>query len=232
MEIRMEKVITPMVVHAPPQAVDSGPAFSPLASPETTPGISPGVQVDFSPSTGTQEEWNEAYARLADYFRALRIHSRLHRTYLILETLRRAAATHQEHPDKSPTYVALHEARRMQQNWMRGVIGDMNISEGRMDVNGRMAFLLGDGPRRYPHYFLGTENLPDDMVRTMRVKIEQSGPDMEVSSMVPRPIDLGPISEFTDDTIVTFERYPVLRYLLLLIFSVLVIWGVHSVTRS
>jgi hypothetical protein len=98
----MEKVILPPVVHAPPQAVDSGPAFSPLASLDATPTVSQGIQIDFSPSTGTQEEWNEAYARLADYFRAMRIHSRLHRTYLILETLRRAAKTHQNHPGKRP----------------------------------------------------------------------------------------------------------------------------------
>ncbi len=226
----MEKVVSSLVSHAPPQPVDSGPAFSPLASPDATPAISSGVQIDFTPSTGTQEEWNEAYARLADYFRALRIHSRLHRTYLILEILRRAAAKHKDHPDKSPTYVALHEMRRMQKDWTRGVIGHMNISEGRMEVNGRTAFLLGDGPRRYPHYFLGTENVPDELKTAMRNTIEQSGPDMEVSSMVPRPIELGPISEFTDETIVKFERYPVLRYLLLFIVSALVLWGVHSVT--
>jgi hypothetical protein len=228
----MEKVILPLVTHAPPQAVDSGPAFSPLASPDASPATSPGVQVDFSFSTGTQEEWNEAYARLADYFRALRIHSRLHRTYLILEVLRRAAQHHREFPDKSPTWAAMREARSMQQHWMRGLIGDMNIDEGRLDVNGRMAFLMGDGPRQYPHYFLGKENLPEPMVKNMRVNIEQSGPDMEVSSMVPRPIDLGPISEFTDDTIVTFERYPVLRSLVLLIVAALVIWGVWSVTNQ
>jgi hypothetical protein len=227
----MEKVILPPVVHAPPQAVDSGPAFSPLASPDVTPTIAEGIQIDFSPSTGTQEEWNEAYARLADYFRAMRIHSRLHRTYIILETLRRAAKTHQNHAGKSPTYVAMHEARRMQQQWTRHIMGDLNISEGRMDVNGRMAFLMSDGPRNWPHYFLSHENLPESLVQGMRIKIEQSGPDIEISSMVPRQIDLGLIPELTDDTIVTFERYPFLRYLLLISLGVLVIWGVWSVTN-
>jgi hypothetical protein len=110
-------------------------------------------------------------------------------------------------------------------------MGDLNISEGRMDVNGRMAFLMSDGPRNWPHYFLSRENLPESLVQGMRVKIEQSGPDLEISSMVPRQIDLGLIPELTDDTIVTFERYPFLRYLLLISLGVLVIWGVWSVTQ-
>lgn len=119
----------------------------------------------------------------------------------------------------------------MQQRWMREIIGDLNVSEGRMDVNGRLAFLLCEGPRRWPHYFLSREAIPEEMVQGMRVRIEQSGPDLAVSSMVPRQIDLGLIPELTDDTIDKFERYPFLRFLLLIALSALVIWGVWSVTR-
>lgn len=226
----MEEV-APIPMHGPTQPVDSGPAFAPLSGPENDYALDSTLHVDFSTSSGTQEEWNEAYARLSDYFRCLRIHSRLHRTYLVLETLKKAARTHANHPDKSPTHVALHEARRTQRSWMRAIIGDLNISEGRMDANGRLAFLLCDGPRRWPHFFLSSENLPPDMVHGMRVRIEQSGPDLAVSSMVPRAIDLGLIPELTDDTMVTFENYPILRYGLLLVLSALVIWGIWSVTR-
>lgn len=227
----MEKIDPNTVVHAPPQPEDSGPAFTPLVSPAAASEFDQTLRVDFDPSSGTQEEWNEAYARLADYFRSLRIHSRLHRTYLILETLRRAAKTHANHPDKTPTYVALHEARRIQRSWMREIIGDLNISEGRMDVNGRLAFLLCDGPRRWPHYFLTKENLPKDMINGMRVRIEQSGPDLSVSSMVPRQIDLGLIPELTDDTIDTFDRHPILRYAFLLIIGGLMLYGIWTVTK-
>jgi hypothetical protein len=52
------------------------------------------VHIAFAPATGTEEEWNDAYARLADYFRSYRLHNRIRRTQLILETLRRAAETH------------------------------------------------------------------------------------------------------------------------------------------
>lgn len=231
MALSMEKVIIQPVVHAPPQAEDSGPAFAPLAS-LTDDGIGGSIHMDFFPKTGTQEEWNEAYARLADYFRALRIHSRLHRTYLILEILRRAADTHAAHPDRSPTYVALHEARKLQQRWTREIIGDMNVSEGRMDVNGRLAFVMCDGPRRWPHFFLRQGEVPGDLATGMRVRLEQSGPDLELSSMVPREIELGKIPEWTDDTMVTFERHPWLRYLTLAVLVGLVIWGMWHVTRA
>ncbi|RFC52411.1 MAG: hypothetical protein DVB22_000640 [Verrucomicrobia bacterium] len=189
------------------------------------------IRIDFAPQTGTADEWNEAYARLSDYFRAHRLHSRVHRTYLILETLKRASETHARHPNVSPTEVAIHEARRMQRAWLRNIIGDLNIPEGRLDASGRMAFLLSGGPSTYPEYFLAADSPPQEMVDAMRQPIIQSGPDLAFSSMVPRPIDLGPISDIAEDAGGFFDRHPWLRYALLASLSALVLWGVYSVTR-
>ena len=154
-----------------------------------------GIRIDFTPSSGTPEEWNDAYARLADYFRAHRIHSRVHRTYLIMEIMRRSAETHTRHPGVSPTEVVIHEARRMHRAWLRTIIGDMNVPEARLDANGRLAFLLCDGPNKYPDYFIGEGSAPQELIDAMRKPIEQSGPDLSFSSMVPRPIDLGLMGE-------------------------------------
>lgn len=189
------------------------------------------LQIDFSPRTGSPAEWNDAYARLADYFRAHRIHSRLHRTYLILETLRRSGITHGKHPDQSPTAVAIHEARRMHRDWLRGIIGDLNVPEGRLDSNGRLAFLLCDGPNEYPEFFLNSSSPPAEMLTAMRAPIEQSGPDLSVSSMVPRPIDLGVLPEIAEETNGFFDRHPWLRYAILSFCAVLVAWGLSTVTR-
>jgi hypothetical protein len=187
--------------------------------------------IDFSPSSGTPEQWNDAYARLADYYRAHRIHSRVHRTYLILETLRRAAATHQRHPDKSPMEVTIHEARRMHRGWLRTIIGDLNVPEARLDANGRLAFLLCDGPNKYPDYFISeTSTPPPAMVEAMRQPIEQSGPDLAFSSMVPRPIDLGVMAEREDGESGIFES-PWLRYILLAVVAAGVFYGLYVVTR-
>ena len=188
------------------------------------------IRIDFSPSSGTPEEWNDAYARLADYFRAHRIHSRVHRTYLILEILRRAAETHPRHPGNTPMEVVIHEARRMHRAWLHTIMGDLQVPEARLDANGRLAFLLCDGPNKYPDYFIGEGSAPPDMVEAMRKPIEQSGPDLAFSSMVPRPIDLGPMSERTDDENGIFDS-PWLRYLLLAAFASIVIYGLYLVTR-
>jgi len=188
------------------------------------------LQIDFAPVSGTPEQWNDAYARLADYFRAHRIHSRVHRTYLILETLRRASQTHARHADKSPMEVVIHEARRMHRSWLRHIIGDLNVPEARLDANGRLAFLLCDGPNKYPDYFIGEGDTPSEMVEAMRQPIEQSGPDLAFSSMVPRPIDLGVMAERASDESGLFDS-PWLRYLLLAAVATAVIYGLYTVTR-
>jgi hypothetical protein len=48
----------------------------------------------------------------------------------------------------------------------------------------------------------------------MREGVIRAGPDLAVSSMVPRPIDLGPIPDAAGDTIEQFEKWPILRTLL------------------
>lgn len=176
--------------------------------------IDPLLRTAFEPSSGTAEQWNEAYARLSDYLRAHRIQSRLHQTSLVLETLRRAAKTHALHPEFSPTQTAMHEARKMQKLWLHDIVGDLNLPEGRLEANGRVAFLMADGPRRWPDFFLKRDNLPPDMVQAMRRRVEQSGPDLAVSRMVPREIELGFIPEIADDVFEMFEKYPLLRVVL------------------
>lgn len=187
----------------------------------------PTLRALFEPEAGTPEQWNEAYARLSDYFRAHRIHSRLHRTTLVLETLRRAARTHAQHPEYSPTQVAIHEARRLQRLWFRDIVGDLKLPEGRLEANGRLAFLMSDGPGRWPDFFLKRESLPPDLVAAMRQRIEQSGPDLAYSSMVPRDIDLGFIPDIADDTFEMFEKYPVARFAIIAVGLALMALLVH-----
>ena len=58
------------------------------------------VNIQFAPATGTDQEWNEAYARLADFFRSYRLHNRIRRTQLVLESLRRASEAHAKNPTR------------------------------------------------------------------------------------------------------------------------------------
>ena len=111
------------------------------------------------------------------------------------------------------------------QAWrLRDIVGDLHVPESRLEASGRLAFLMSDGPGRWPDFFLKRENLPPDMVEAMRARVERSGPDLAVSSMVPREIDLGFIPEIADDTFDLFERNPKLKTLVLILLALLAGW--------
>ena len=177
------------------------------------------VNIQFAPATGTEEEWNEAYARLADYFRSYQLHNRIRRTQLILETLRRAAEAHAREPGRTPTSHSIEQARLMLRDWLGTIYRDLNLSDAQIEAAGRLGFYLSGGPARWPHFFLDDENLPENMAEAMRAAVRTSGPGMQVSKMTPRDIDLGIVSEVAEDTFDTLGRHPMLRYALLILIA-------------
>jgi hypothetical protein len=74
-----------------------------------------------------------------------------------------------------------------------------------------LALLLSDGPQKWPYAFLDEDNIPADFARAMQTSSMRAGPDLAVSSMVPRPIDLGAISEAAGETLERFGQWPLLR---------------------
>lgn len=174
------------------------------------------VNIQFAPATGTEEEWNEAYARLADYFRSYQLHNRIRRTQLILETLRRAADAHRKDPSRTPTAHSIEQARLMMREWLAAIYSDLNLNEAQLEAAGRLGFHLSGGPARWPNFFLDKENLPRDMMEAMRSAVRTSGPGMQVSKMTPRDMDLGIVSEVAEDTFDRLGRHPILRYSVLI----------------
>lgn len=175
------------------------------------------VNIQFAPATGTEEEWNEAYARLADYFRSYRLHNRIRRTQLILETLRRAADAHAKNPSCTPTAHAIEQAKHMLHEWLGAIYTDLNLTESQIEAAGRLGFHLADGPDRWPHFFLDRGNLPPDMTEAMRMAVRTSGPRLQISKMTPRDIDLGRVTEVAEDAFDTLGRNPLARYALLIV---------------
>jgi hypothetical protein len=169
----------------------------------------------FRPSTGTLEQWNSAYVRVEDYLRAHRIHNRLHQSRLIQLILERAARRHAEDPALDPTTLAAEETEKLMDRWFGEILGDQERSHERIAVDGRVALLLCDGPQKWPYAFLDEEKVPGEFTQAMQESFIQAGPDLAVSAMVPRPIDLGLISEAAGETLERFERYPILRTLFL-----------------
>lgn len=164
------------------------------------------------------EAWNAAYVRVEDYLRAHRIHNRLHQSRLIQKILERAARRHETSPAQDPTTLAAEEAEAVMTDWFAEILGAQDQHPDRITIDGRVALLLSDGAEKWPYAFLDTKNAPEDFRKAMQTSSMEAGPDMAVSSMVPRPIDLGAISEAAGETLERFSRWPVLRTLVLWTF--------------
>ena len=190
-----------------------------------------GALSTFQPKTGTPDEWNAAYVRVEDYLRAHRIHNRLHQSRLILRILERAAKRHEQKPALDPTTLAAEETEHMMEAWFSEILGDQNLPRDRVVVGGRVALLLTDGPEKCPYAFLNEEQVPPDFARAMQQTSIEAGPDLAVSSMVPRPIDLGRITEAAGETVERFEKWPLLRALVLWLLFAAALAGIFFVTR-
>jgi hypothetical protein len=177
------------------------------------------------------ESWNSAYVRVEDYLRAHRIHNRLHQSRLIQKILERAARRHAERPALDPTEVAAEETEALMDAWFAKVLDEKDQPHDRLAVDGRVALLLCDGPERWPYAFLDEANVPADFVTAMRSSNLEAGPDLAVSSMVPRPIDLGRITEAAGETLERFEKWPVLRALFLWMVFAGALAGIFYLTR-
>lgn len=186
---------------------------------------------EFRPTTGALDDWNAAYVRVENYLRAHRIHNRLHQNRLIQKILERAARRHEANPSLDPTRLAAEEVEAMMDLWFSDVLDERGQAHERIAIDGRVALLLSDGPEKWPYAFLNERHLPPDFVSAMRASAIQAGPDMIVSSMAPRPIDLGPITNAAGETLERFEQWPLLRTLLLWLIFAAVLGGIFYATR-
>lgn len=144
----------------------------------------------FSPQTGSEAEWNSAYYRLEDYFRSLHVINKVHQSQLILRLLRAAAARHALNPQQNPTALAMEEAHAAIDHWFQHVLQE----EDRFSRQGRLALFITDGMEQWPVTFL-SEEVPTAYRRALQEGKVQTGPDLQVSSMVPRPLDDSPLIE-------------------------------------
>ena len=186
---------------------------------------------EFRPSTGSMEAWNAAYVRVEDYLRAHRVHNRLHQSRLIQEILERAARRHLAQPETHPTTLAAEETEALMDAWFGAVLSSQNVPPERRAIEGRVALMLCDGSEKWPYAFLDDKDIPADFRAALEASSMQAGPDLVVSSMVPRPIDLGPITEAAGDTLERFERWPILRALLLWLMFAGALAGIFYATR-
>ena len=115
--------------------------------------------------------------------------------------------------------------------WFADMLDERGLPHERIAVDGRLALLLCDGPRRWPYAFLDQQQIPPGFTEAMRTGVIQAGPDLAVSSMVPRPIDLGAIPEAAGETMERIEKWPILRTLLLWLMFAAALLVIFRMTR-
>ena len=175
------------------------------------------------PSWGSMEAWNRAFEKVEDYLRAHRVDSRLHRARLIEQALSRVAA--RGSPGQNPgadaiESLAIEECRGMMAEWFATLRGENPGGTRAFDgIDARIALIVSDAPLRWPYQFMASEAPPAEMLRQLRTLAIRAGPELSISHMVPRDIDIGFISEFAGNTMATFARVPGLK--------VVVAWGLY-----
>ena len=167
----------------------------------------------FVPTWGSPEEWNSACEKLESYLRAHEVDSHLHRAHLITMILRRVSHRWQgQTPPEPLATLVIEETNRLLNEWFTRI---MDLPAG-TDTNftaadGRVALFLCDGPLRWPYAFMATQQIPEELKTAMRSSLMRAGPELQISNMVPRPIDLGMLPAFADDAMDTLNRMPVIK---------------------
>ncbi|HKB92512.1 MAG TPA: hypothetical protein VKC60_18500 [Opitutaceae bacterium] len=116
-------------------------------------------------------------------------------------------------------------------DWFTELLGERDLPAERVAAAGRVALLLADGPQKWPYAFLDDQNIPPDFLQAVQKSSLKAGPDIQVSSMVPRPIDLGLITSAAGETFERFDKWPILRTLLLWAFFAVALAGIFYATR-
>ena len=174
------------------------------------------------------EEWNGAYAKVENYFHALRIRNKPLLGQLVLRVLERAQRRAPAEPNISATQLAAEEMDRIVTEWFSEVLqSPPTKADNTLSTRGRLALLLADMPGRWQDQFLRPGPWPQEFTSAMRETFLRAGPDFQLSKMTPRQLDLGPIM-----TLTSLGRVPYFRMAMVWTFFalllVLVFWLTHG----
>ncbi len=181
----------------------------------------------FIPDGDRPDEWNSAYEKLESYLRAHEVDSLLHRAHLITMILRRVSLHWKNQPPATPlATLVIEEANRLLNEWFARIMElPAEINSNFTVADGRVALFLCDAPLRWPYAFLEPRQIPKDFKAAMSKSLMRAGPELQISNMVPRPIDLGLLPELADDTMDALNRRPLIKALIGgLIFLSILIW--------
>ncbi len=141
------------------------------------------------------DEWNDAYAKVESYFKALRIRNRPLLSQMSLRVLDRAQKRAPKELNRTATQLAAEEMDHLVTEWFSEVLMVPPTNADQMlSTRGRLALLLADMPGKWQDQFLRPGPWPQEFTEAMRETFLRAGPDFQLSKMAPRPLDLGPLT--------------------------------------
>lgn len=146
------------------------------------------------PPKGADPEQDEAYEKVENYLRACRVSSHLQRARLTALMLQRALASRAAAGAGSARplpELAIEEARNLIQAWVLRLLPPRSDDRPHSPAEAFSALYLCDAPTRWPGVFLDPEEVPPGFLDILRARLVKAGPDLQVSSVVPRPMDFG-----------------------------------------
>lgn len=169
-------------------------------------------------------EWDEACEKVENYLRACRVSSRYHRSRLTAWILRRAMER-QDGSDAKLAALAIDETRKMIAAWMAPLLPVAGSEKGQRINEAYLSLYLCDAPVRWPNAFLNPADHPAGFEDALRSSLVKAGPELEVSSMVPRPLDRGLLPDLADSAMETLGRLPLIKTLLVwLVFAAVLVF--------
>ncbi len=158
--------------------------------------------------------WNQAHDRLFHFLETFGIEDRSRLFRLVLAILDEARERQRRNPGLEPTAVAAELISGGIAGWLAENLGEAEGGDSEVLRRGYVALLLSPRFRADRSAFLEA-GLPPDFRQSLRHALLVTGPDLDVSSMTPRPIDYGPMLGLARETWHRWEKKTVVTALLL-----------------
>jgi hypothetical protein len=155
-------------------------------------------------------EWEEAYAAVECYFRAMRVRNRLLLAEIVRGILWRASARRQGEGERTARELAMEEAMRELANWTQDVLGE-RLPSNRLAARGRLALLLADMPGRWQPAFLAPQPWPGEFVAAMRNSYLAAGPGFATLAMKEQRLELNALASGAASWWESMDRRPIVR---------------------
>ncbi|MES2997437.1 MAG: hypothetical protein V4733_11565 [Verrucomicrobiota bacterium] len=156
------------------------------------------------------DDWEEAYAAVEAYLRALRIRNRLLIAELVRSVLQRAATRMAAEPGRPARLLAMEEVLTAVADWTRDVL-EAPLENRRLAARGRLALLLVDMPGTWQGVFLTPPPWPESFAAAMKSSYLAAGPAFAELNMVPMPLEFNAFGSGAAQWWETMDRRPIIR---------------------